>query len=137
MKSVDNIKTFENVLHNSKDEASQFAALISNIGGNSPKNNIQRILLLIFDNSCATQCSWKRLRNNFGVSKLIAIKIMKGATPDGLISDDGIVEIKCPFSIRDKTSDEGIAANVPAVAGIFNKDGSLNKRRKFYYQIQG
>jgi len=33
---------------------------------------------------------------------------MKYSTPDGLIDDDGIVEIKCPFSAAKVTPEEGI-----------------------------
>jgi predicted phage-related endonuclease len=31
-----------------------------------------------------------------------------GATPDGLIGDDAVVEIKCPYSVREDTPAEAI-----------------------------
>lgn len=70
-----------------------------------------------------------------------------GATPDG-IAGDSIVEVKCPFSIFEKNIDEAILDGkltvwsrqrkprkkntnfIPTITGI-------NKRHKWYYQIQG
>ncbi|KAK4877018.1 hypothetical protein RN001_009524 [Aquatica leii] len=43
---------------------------ISHIGGNSPKDNTNRILKRIFTNKCAMECSYMGHRNNFRVSTL-------------------------------------------------------------------
>lgn len=44
-----------------------------------------------------------------------------GASPDGLLGDDGILEIKCPFSLRDKAAPE------------FK---TLNEQPHYYAQVQ-
>ena len=41
-------------------------------------------------------------------------------TPDGLIDDDGIVEVKCPYSAREMSPEEGI-----------------RKKHQYYFQVQG
>lgn len=56
------------------------------------------------------------------------------ASPDGLIDDLGIVEIKCPFSARDLTPDEGIKQRKIT---FWLRNGDINKIHKWYYQIQG
>lgn len=71
-----------------------------------------------------------------------------GATPDGIVGSDAIVEVKCPYSIFEKNIDESILNGkltvwsrerkvrkkdtvfIPKICGI-------NKRHKWYYQIQG
>ncbi|KAE9522087.1 hypothetical protein AGLY_017506 [Aphis glycines] len=42
-----------------------------------------------------------------------------GATPDGLIDDDGIVEIKCPFSAAEITPEEGILTKKKSLCGNY------------------
>ena len=59
-----------------------------------------------------------------------------GATPDGLVHDTkedshGILEIKCPYSIRDEKPD----ACFTRLHFTDNK-GMLKKNHKYYYQIQ-
>lgn len=41
-----------------------------------------------------------------------AQKPFLGASPDGLIENNGIVEIKCPFGARFLTPEDAITANV-------------------------
>lgn len=71
-----------------------------------------------------------------------------GASPDGLVGEDAIVEVKCPYSIFEKNIEEAIMNNkltmwskerksakkgpnfVPKITGI-------NRRHKWYYQVQG
>lgn len=62
-----------------------------------------------------------------------------GASPDGLIKDDGIVEIKCPFAARFLTPKDAIAANVSNLRSLYkNEDDEEMKRNHiYYYQIQG
>lgn len=43
-----------------------------------------------------------------------------GASPDGLLDEDGIVEIKCPFSAQNLTAEEAIQT-LPQLKGIFDK----------------
>lgn len=55
-------------------------------------------------------------------------------SPDGLIEDDGLVEIKCPFSIRFENPSECIKTGK---LKYFNKNGGLKKSHNYNYQIQG
>jgi len=43
-----------------------------------------------------------------------------GASPDGLIDEDGLVEIKCPLSAENLTADEAVQ-KLPLLKGIFDK----------------
>ena len=61
-----------------------------------------------------------------------------GASPDGIIGEEGIVEIKCPKSAENFSPEEAIE-NVPAVRRMFaRKTGiSMNKAHHYFYQVQG
>ncbi|XP_036150394.1 uncharacterized protein LOC118648181 isoform X2 [Monomorium pharaonis] len=61
-----------------------------------------------------------------------------GASPDGLIEENGLVEIKCPLSAEQLTAEEAIKT-LPALKGIFAKKNQeeINRNHRFYYQIQG
>ncbi|KAK5643017.1 hypothetical protein RI129_009184 [Pyrocoelia pectoralis] len=56
------------------------------------------------------------------------------ASPDGLIGDRGLLEIKCPYSARDMTPEEGIKQRKIT---FWDKNGVINIKHKWYYQIQG
>ncbi|XP_046144009.1 uncharacterized protein LOC123988344 [Osmia bicornis bicornis] len=58
-----------------------------------------------------------------------------GATPDGLVDDDTIVEVKCPESAKDLSPAEAIQ-QLPTIRRIFQGD-EMNKIHHYYYQIQG
>lgn len=71
-----------------------------------------------------------------------------GSTPDGLVGEDAIVEVKCPYSIFEKNIEEAILTGkltmwskerksakkgpnfVPKITGV-------NHRHKWYFQVQG
>ncbi|XP_029054467.1 uncharacterized protein LOC114881772 [Osmia bicornis bicornis] len=57
------------------------------------------------------------------------------ATPDGLVDDDTIVEVKCPKSAKDSSPAEAIQ-QLPAIRRIFRGD-EINKSHHYYYQVQG
>lgn len=59
------------------------------------------------------------------------------ASPDGLVKNDSLVEIKCPVSIKDYTPDE--AFNNKKLKCMVNRDGNLRLKSShaYYYQIQG
>ncbi|KAG8233224.1 hypothetical protein J437_LFUL012429 [Ladona fulva] len=59
------------------------------------------------------------------------------ATPDGLIGEDGVVEIKCPYSLEKMSPAEGIASG--RIEYCIMKDGHLilKKNHDYMYQIQG
>jgi hypothetical protein len=62
-----------------------------------------------------------------------------GATPDGLIGSDGIVEVKCLPSVKDRKLLDVI--NDPASKDIcleeFMGQLRLKKQHNYYYQVQG
>lgn len=62
-----------------------------------------------------------------------------GASPDGLIGDDGIVEIKCPFAARFLTPKDAIAANISNLQSLYRNENDEEMKRShiYYYQIQG
>ena len=61
-----------------------------------------------------------------------------GATPDGLIDTDGIVEIKCPHSAKDMCPETAIE-QIPHLRNIFSKKDKdcMNKNHPYYYQVIG
>ena len=61
-----------------------------------------------------------------------------GASPDGLIRNDGIVEIKCPYRAKGMTIETALEL-CKDLRNIFDpkNPSALNKKHKFYYQVQG
>nr|XP_022911115.1 uncharacterized protein LOC111422121 [Onthophagus taurus] len=62
-----------------------------------------------------------------------------GATPDGLVGDDLVVEVKCPFSAY-KTCPEEAIKQKKINFWTFNATSNtfdINKKDKWFYQIQG
>jgi len=57
-----------------------------------------------------------------------------GASPDGLINNDGLVEIKCPLLAEHLTAEE----TLPQLEDIFDKKNpdKMNQKHRFFYQIQ-
>lgn len=51
-------------------------------------------------------------------------------SPDGLIDDDGLIEVKCPYSVKDIHPDE-------VKLKYLQNDGMLKNTHEYYYQIQG
>jgi len=59
-------------------------------------------------------------------------------SPDGLVGDNDIVEIKCPHSSKDMTPYEGvIAKKIKYLVLNDNGDLKLNKNHNYHYQVQG
>lgn len=60
-------------------------------------------------------------------------------SPDGLVGDNDIVEIKCPHSIKDMTPKEGVLANKIKFLKIDDLDGKMKLKinDNYYYQVQG
>ncbi|KAK4881945.1 hypothetical protein RN001_005264 [Aquatica leii] len=56
------------------------------------------------------------------------------ATPDGVIDKDSIVEVKCPYSSRNMSPQDGIESRKIL---FWKKDGTVNKNHKWFFQIQG
>ena len=61
-----------------------------------------------------------------------------GTTPDGIVDDDWILEIKSPYTAANMPAEKAIR-NIPEVRRIFDKKNveKINKKHKYYYQIQG
>ncbi|XP_077519899.1 uncharacterized protein LOC144129667 [Amblyomma americanum] len=61
-----------------------------------------------------------------------------GASPDGLIGEDVLVEVKCPYSARDLNPLEGVRAKKIACCEE-NKNGRLQLKTNsnYWYQVQG
>ncbi|XP_072745827.1 uncharacterized protein [Anoplolepis gracilipes] len=61
------------------------------------------------------------------------------ATPDGIIGDDTIVEIKCPYAARQVSLTDAMLNKIADVHRIFDKmdDTRMNQRHTYYFQVQG
>lgn len=61
------------------------------------------------------------------------------ATPDGIIGNDTIVEIKCPYVARQMSLTDAIVDKISDINRIFDKtdDTRMNQRHAYYYQVQG
>lgn len=59
---------------------------------------------------------------------------MLAASPDGLISDDIVVEVKCPYAAR---NDLISATSVPYLTVCPTAGYLLNKDHQYYFQVQG
>lgn len=62
-----------------------------------------------------------------------------GATPDGLVGENSIVEIKCPISAFKKGIDAAIKENKIQLYKFDKKSNTklINKTSNWYYQVQG
>lgn len=62
-----------------------------------------------------------------------------GATPDGLIDNETIVEIKCPISARDERPLDVIKSKKGNLWTIFDKNDhqKMNKKHDYHFQVQG
>lgn len=60
-----------------------------------------------------------------------------GTSPDGLIDEDGLIEIKCSLSAQHLTAEKAIQT-LPNLKSIFDKKdkNKINRNHKFFYQIQ-
>ncbi|KAL4119848.1 hypothetical protein QTP88_012612 [Uroleucon formosanum] len=60
------------------------------------------------------------------------------ASPDGLIGDDGLMEIKCPSSAKSVSPKEAIENKIIKCCVLKNNETlHLKKNDNYYYQIQG
>jgi hypothetical protein len=61
-----------------------------------------------------------------------------GASPDALVGNEGIVEIKCPFSGKHLSPVEAVRKKIIKFCNVdTNNQLSLKKNHPYYYQIQG
>lgn len=61
-----------------------------------------------------------------------------GASPDGLVGNDAIVEVKCPYQYRDSSMMENIKHSKNYIL-VADSEGNvtINKNHAYYWQIQG
>jgi len=59
------------------------------------------------------------------------------ASPDGLILNDSLVEIKCPASAKTLTPEEGIIMKKIKSCVIENGQLHLKRNDNYFYQVQG
>jgi len=61
-----------------------------------------------------------------------------GASSDGVIEENGLVEIKCPLSAEYLTAEKAIET-LPSLKNIFDKKNphEMNRNHRYFYQIQG
>lgn len=59
------------------------------------------------------------------------------ASPDGLIDEDSIVEIKCPISVKDILPEDAISTKKIKNCEIINGKFQLQRTDSYYYQVQG
>lgn len=59
-----------------------------------------------------------------------------GASPDGLIDEDGVIEIKCPLSAEHLSAEEALQT-LPQLKSIFDQKNPerMNQNHRFFYQI--
>lgn len=59
-----------------------------------------------------------------------------GASPDGLINEYGIIEIKCSFFAKNLNIRAAIANKTIKFAKISNGAVQLSRKDKYYYQVK-
>ena len=60
-----------------------------------------------------------------------------GATPEGLIDDGAIIEVKCPESAASLSSEEAVSAKKLQYLKLENNELKLKRTHRYYYQVQG
>lgn len=60
-----------------------------------------------------------------------------GATRDGLVGDNAIVEVKCPYSFRNDDLIDVLSEKSDYVVKFDRGDCVVNKNHPYYHQIQG
>jgi len=133
--------------------ASKFGEIVRMQLKTSCVNKVKDLLYGGFDGNYKQSCQWGIMNEENAIKAMeneIEQKIDRcglfidsdrpylGASPDGLIGDDGLVEVKCPWTAREMTISQGIEKKEISFWKV-NKDGKIeiNKIHKFYYQIQG
>lgn len=64
-------------------------------------------------------------------------KSFLAASPDGLIGDDAIIEIKCPYKISEMSPKEAIENKIIDCCILENDMLKLKRTHNYYYQVQG
>lgn len=59
------------------------------------------------------------------------------ASPDGIIGDDSLVEIKCPSSAKELSPEEAVTIGKIKSCLVNNRQLQLKRSDNYYYQVQG
>ena len=130
--------------------ASNFGVICNKLPHTKCDTIVKKILYSNFDNA---SLRYGRIHEKDAIDHLKSIDVnvnecgliideelpFLAATPDGLIGDDGIVEIKCPSSASDLTPEEAIIQR-KVKFWLINKQTNeinLNKKHIYFYQVQG
>lgn len=131
--------------------ASNFGKICNMRPTTSCQNVVKNLLYSEFDNAALRYGRENEILAKIQLEKEQDIKISEcglfidaefpflGATPDGLIDKDGIVEIKCPSSAAEITPEEAIKSK-KITAWKTTADGKILEMKPthpWYYQIQG
>lgn len=60
-----------------------------------------------------------------------------GASPDGLVNDDGLVEIKCLHSVKEQDLINEVKTNKSICLELFEGNLRLKRTHNYFYQVQG
>ena len=60
-----------------------------------------------------------------------------GASPDGLVGQDAVLEVKCPYSLREEMIKEGLAKKSFCLDYDDNLGFSLKRNHAYWHQVQG
>lgn len=62
-----------------------------------------------------------------------------GASPDGLVGDDAIVEVKCPFTYKNDILAEKLKCEPNKYIVYYDENGKIciNQNHNYFHQIQG
>ena len=60
-----------------------------------------------------------------------------GASPDGLVGEDHVVEVKCPYTYRNQTLDESLKHKTFCVKQVENGKYELKRDHVYWHQVQG
>ena len=92
------------------------------------------------ENEASSRMMSRKLKQNIEIAGLLidANEEYLGASTDGLIGNDGIVELKNPISAANMTIPQALKRN-QHLRRIFSKENinKMNQKHEYYYQIQG
>ncbi|KAF2882250.1 hypothetical protein ILUMI_23918 [Ignelater luminosus] len=128
--------------------ASEFGRLIRLRQTTSRENVVKSLLYSDFKGNKATrygnakEVEVKRLFESIHNVKIVDCGMFVhktlpylSASPDGLIGEDSLIEIKCPFSAKDMTIKESVAAGKIKFLAVRNEQMFLKENHKYFYQV--
>lgn len=133
-------------------QPSNFGSVCSRLPYTSCKNLVKKLLYSYAIETAATKYGWRNEENakndlkQYGIyakpcGRFIDSKLpLLVATPDRLIDDDRILEIKCPCSCAELTPEDSIFSRQVSFWSVDKENNNiigLNKNHSFYYLTQG